>query len=186
VNPIPVLMTDERIMTWISQGKLDETKILYGRYHVKIYNFFLRLTFNREVSLDLMQNVFYRLIKYRKSWKKNHAFIPWIFRICRNEFNDYMKKEGRFINNSLDLEEINLSSAGLIIDPAKSDQVVNLHNALARISPEHRKVLLLSKYMKLKNKEIAEIIESNENAVKGMIFRAMCKLREVYFKIDKT
>ncbi len=74
----------------------------------------------------------------------------------------------------------------MIIDPAKSDQVKNLQNALAKISPEHRKILLLSKYMKLKNKEIAVILESNENAVKGMIFRAMCKLREVYFKLDKT
>ena len=90
------------------------------------------------------------------------------------------------MSNSVDLDEINLSSAGLIIDPAKSDQVVNLHNALARISPEHRKVLLLSRYMKLKNKEIADILDTNENAVKGMIFRAMRKLREVYFKIDET
>lgn len=178
-------MTDERIMTGISQGRLDGANILYSRYHVKIYNYFLRLTFNREVSLDLMQNVFYRLIKYRKSWKKNHAFAPWIFKISRNEYNDYMKKEGRFINNSVDLEEINMSSAGMIIDPAKSDQVINLHNALARISPEHRRVLLLSKYMKLNNKEIADILDSNENAIKGMIFRAMCKLREVYFKIEK-
>jgi len=186
MSPISVSMTDEKIMTGISKGNPDGVKILYERYHVKIYNFFLRMTFNREVSLDLMQNVFYRLIKYRKSWKENHAFIPWIFRICKNEYNDYMKKEGRFLNNSVDLEEINESSAGIITDPARSDQVKNLHNALARISPEHRKILLLSKYMKLKNREIAVILESNENAVKGMIFRAMCKLRKVYFKLDKT
>jgi RNA polymerase sigma factor (sigma-70 family) len=186
MNPISVSMTDEKIMTRISKGELDGAKILYDRYHVRIYNFFLRLTFNRDVSLDLMQNVFYRIIKYRKSWKEKHDFIPWIFRISRNEYNDYMKKEGKYLSNAIDLEEINESSAGMIIDPAKSDQVKNLQNALAKISPEHRKILLLSKYMKLKNKEIAVILESNENAVKGMIFRAMCKLREVYFKLDKT
>jgi len=185
MNPIPGLMTDEKIMTDVSQGELDGAKILYSRYHIKIYNFFLRLIFNREVSLDLMQNVFYRLIKYRKSWKNDHAFVPWIFKICRNEYNDYLKKEVRYIRNAVDIEEIKESSAGIIIDPIQSEKVKNLHNALANISPEHRKILLLSKYMKLKNKEIAEILDSNENAVKGMIFRAMCKLREVYFKLDK-
>jgi RNA polymerase sigma factor (sigma-70 family) len=185
VLPISGLMTDEEIMAGISQGRLDDATILYDRYHVKIYNFFLRLTYNREVSRDLMQNVFYRIIKYGKSWKKNHSFAPWIFKISKNEFNDHLKKEGKFNNNAKDLEEINESAACLISDPFQSETVKNLHNSLAKISPEHRKVLLLSKYMKLKNKEIADILDSNENAVKGMIYRAMCELRKVYFKLDK-
>jgi RNA polymerase sigma factor (sigma-70 family) len=179
-------MTDEKIMNRVSQGKLDDAKILYDRYHIKIYNFFLRLTFNRETSLDLTQNVFYRLLKYRNTWKKDQVFIPWIFRIARNEFNDYLKREGRFINNSLDLEAINNSSAVMIGDPEKSEQVKILQSALSMISPGHRQVLLLSRYMKLRNKEIAMIINSNENAVKQMIFRAMQELREVYFRLEGT
>lgn len=179
-------MTDEKIMNRVSQGKLDDAKILYDRYHVKIYNFFLRLTFNRETSHDLTQNVFYRLLRYRGTWKKDHVFIPWIFRIARNEFNDFMKREGRFLNNSMDLEEINEDSAAIIDNPKSSEQVVILQNALSIISPEHRQVLLLSKYMKLRNKEIAIIVNSNENAVKQLIFRAMQKLRKVYFKLEGT
>jgi len=177
-------MTDEKIMNRVSQGKLDDAKILYDRYHVKIYNFFLRLTFNRETSLDLTHNVFYRLLKYRDTWKKDQVFIPWIFRIARNEFNGYMKREGRFMNNSTDLDEINDSAAIMIGNPEKSEQVKILQSALSMITPEHRQVLLLSRYMKLRNKEIALIINSNENAVKQMIFRAMQKLREVYFKLE--
>jgi len=179
-------MTDENIMTRVSRGKLDGAKILFSRYNKRIYNFFLRLTFNKEVSLDLMQNVFYRLLKYRKTWQNKSLFSPWIFRICRNEYNDYSKKEKRFQSNSVDIEEIKETSAGLVTDPEISERVKNLHDALARISPDHRKVLLLSKYMKLKNREIADIFGTNENTVKGMIFRAMSKLREAYFKIYKT
>ncbi len=186
VYPISVLMTDEKIMTRVSRGNLDGSKILFNRYHTRIYNFFLRLTFNREVSRDLMQNVFYRLLKYRDTWKDNRQFRPWIFTICRNEYNDYLKKEGRFTTNSVDIEEIKETSAGLVIDPANSERVKNLYDALLKISTEHRKILLLSKSMKLKNKEIAEILDTNENAVKGMIFRAMARLREEYFKIDKA
>jgi RNA polymerase sigma factor (sigma-70 family) len=179
-------MTDEKIMTRISRGHLDGAKILFDRYHIRIYNFFLRLTFNREVSLDLMQNVFYRLLKYRETWKDNGRFSPWIFKICRNEYNDYLRKEGRFTTNSVDIEEIKETSARLVADPENYERIINLHDALAKISPEYRKILLLSKSMKLKNKEIAEILDSNENAVKGMIFRAMAKLREAYFNIEKS
>lgn len=177
-------MTDEKIMNRVSQGNLDDAKILYDRYHVKIYNFFLRLTFNRETSRDLTQNVFYRLLKYRSTWKIDRLFIPWIFSIARNEFIDYMKKEGRYMNNSMNLEEINESSSAMIENPQKSEQVKILQNALSMISPEHRQVLLLSRYMKLRNKEIALIMNSNENAVKQLVFRAMHKLREVYFKLE--
>jgi len=170
-------------MNRISQGKLDDAKILYNRYHIRIYNFFLRLTFSHEISLDLTQDVFYRLIRYRRTWKKDHHFIPWIFRIARNEFNDYIKSRGKFMNNSIDLEEINEQTAIIIDDPEKSEQIKTLHTALSMISLEHRQILLLSRFMKLSNRDIAGILCSNENAVKQMIFRAMQKLREVYFKI---
>jgi RNA polymerase sigma factor (sigma-70 family) len=133
-----------------------------------------------------MQNVFYRLLKYRETWKDNRRFSPWIFKICRNEYSDYLRKEGKFMTNSVDIEEIKETSAGLVTDPANSERIKNLHIALSKISPEYRKILLLSKSMKLKNKEIAEILDTNENAVKGMIFRAMSKLREAYFNIDNS
>jgi RNA polymerase sigma-70 factor (ECF subfamily) len=178
-------MTDEKIMTLVSRGKFDGARILFIRYNKKIYNFFLRLTFNREVSLDLMQDVFYRILKYRDTWREEGMFRPWIFRICRNEYNDYLKKEGRFQSNSMDIDEIKETSASLVTDPSNSERVKNLHDALAKISPDHRKILLLSKYMKLKNKEIAEIMDTNENAVKAMVFRAMTKLREAYFRIER-
>ncbi len=84
----------------------------------------------------------------------------------------------------MELEEINEIAAGMISDPEKSDQVKNLQCALSMLNPEHRQILLLSKYMKLSNREIAEVISSNENAVKQMVFRAMQKLREAYFKVD--
>jgi len=173
-------------MTRVSQGKLDDAKILYNRYHIKIYNFFLRLTFNRDISLDLTQNVFYRLLKYRATWKKDQVFIPWIFRIARNEFNDYMKREGKFLNNSIELDEINDTASAMTGNLENSEQVIILQNALSMISPEHRQVLLLSRYMKLKNKDIAYIINSNENAVKQLVFRAIQKLREVYFKLEDS
>jgi RNA polymerase sigma-70 factor (ECF subfamily) len=133
-----------------------------------------------------MQNVFYRLLKYRGTWRNDRMFKPWIFKICRNEYNDHLKKEGRFSSNSVDIEEIKEASAGLVTDPANSERIKNLYDALSKINPEHRKLILLSKSMKLKNKEIAEILDSNENAVKGMIFRAMAKLREAYFKLERS
>jgi len=172
--------TDEQIMKTVSRGNLEEAGILYERYRKLIYNYLLRLTFNKETSLDLTQNVFIRMIRYRESYKTGQPFKPWLLRIARNEWNDYYKKEGQFMSNACDLDAINQESLAAMGNDDRSDQVVQLQKAMSKINSEYRQVLILSKYMKLTHREIAELYESNENAIKGKVFRAMQQLREVF------
>jgi len=86
-------MTDEQIMLEVKEGNLDLASLIYDRYSKLIYNYFLRLSFNREISQDLMQTVFFRMIKYRRSYKPKNNFRSWIFRIARNIFADHLKSD---------------------------------------------------------------------------------------------
>ena len=176
-------VTDEQIMNKVSRGNLEEAGILYERYRKVIYNYLLRLTFNKEISLDLTQNVFIRMIRYRGSYKSGKPFRPWLLRIARNEWNDFYNEEGQFLSNSHDLDAINQETLAAIGDDDKSYHVQQLQKAMSMINPEYRQVLLLSKYMKLKNSEIAELYNSNENAIKGKVFRAMQQLSKVFKKL---
>ena len=176
--------TDEQLMNNVSRGNLEEAGILYERHSKMIYNFLLRLTFNKEISLDLTQNVFLRMIRYRESYKPGQPFRPWLIRIARNEWNDFYRKEGQFLSNSHDLDAINQETLAAAGDEEKSGHVQQLQKAMSMINPEYRQILLLSKYMKLKNREIAELYDSNENAIKGKVFRAMQQLREVFRKLE--
>ena len=58
---------DEIIMKRVKDGNLAEMSVLFERYHLRLYNFFLKLTRNRDISHDLTQNLFYRMIKYKNS-----------------------------------------------------------------------------------------------------------------------
>lgn len=177
-------MTDEQIMLEVKGGNLDLASQIYDRYSKLIYNYFLRLSFNREISQDLMQTVFFRLIKYRRSYKPKNKFRSWIFRIARNVFADHLKSNEAARYNSIDLEEINASIESEM-DREKAEKIRTLQTALAMIPHSHRDILILKGYQNLKNQEIAELLNCSENTVKGKVHRAVVSLRKAFFTLEK-
>jgi DNA-directed RNA polymerase specialized sigma24 family protein len=72
-------LDDEIIMQGIKEGNLAGMSVLFERYHLRMYNYFLKLTMKKEISQDLTQNLFYRLIKYKHTYKKDYTFKSWIY-----------------------------------------------------------------------------------------------------------
>ena len=72
------MLTDEHIMSQVSQGDIRQSGLLFERYQTKMYNFYLRNTRDIELSKDLTQQVFIKLIKYRKSYKNQNSYKIWL------------------------------------------------------------------------------------------------------------
>ena len=72
-------LTDEKIMLRVKDGQLADLAELFERYHARMFNFFLKLSFDHFASEDMVQTLFYRLIKYRHTFKPGDGtFKPWI------------------------------------------------------------------------------------------------------------
>lgn len=179
-------MTDEQIMLQVKEGNLDLATDLYDRYNSMIYNYFLRLSFNKDISQDLMQTVFFRLINYRRSYKPRNRFRSWIFQIARNIYADHLKSNEAAKTNFIDLEQINHSVDSKTEDQDQAENIKTVQTALTMIPHDHREVLIMKKYQQLKNKEIAEILNCSENTVKGKVHRAVLSLRKAYFSLEKN
>jgi RNA polymerase sigma-70 factor (ECF subfamily) len=167
-------------MLLVKEGRLSELTALFDRYHVKLYNFFLRLTLNRAASQDLTQNLFYRVIRYRQSFDPTQgSFRSWIYRMARNVHFDYCKQEQRVPGGKTDPSTVEQPD-----EPTgfSQDQFRRLDDALAQLTPDQREVLVLSRYQGLKYEEIARIRRSSVPAVKVQVFRALRQLRTLYFK----
>src|SRR5512138_3912554 len=80
-------------MNKVRDGHLAELSELFERYHVRMYNFMLKLTMDRTVSQDLTQSLFYRIIKYRSTFDDKYSFKSWIFQLARNIHADYCRKQ---------------------------------------------------------------------------------------------
>ncbi len=176
--------SDEALMYRLSQGELACAAHLFERYHVRLYNFFLRLTADRSLSEDLTQTVFERLIRYRESYVEGSAFRSWIYQIARNARIDYFRKKRPVASDFSGAETL----AGVELPVSRQmedrEEQQRLHRALGKLPDEQREVLILARFQQLKYREVAELMGTTEGAVKVRVHRAIQELRDIYFKME--
>lgn len=177
-------MTDEQLMLEVHKGDLDKAALLFERYHVRLFNFFLRMCYNKELSQDLTQIVFERLLKYRNSYKYGKQFTSWIFQIARNVRNDHYQKQEKNRSRFTDIETIAHESDATFSHTTQDDREQILAQAMTMLNEDQREILVLSKYQKLKYEEIAEIMNCSVSAAKVKAHRAIKKLRGLYFMVE--
>lgn len=178
------VISDLALMQLIKSGDIDKLAILYERYKKPLFSYFFRLSGNRERSEDMVQTVFYRILKSYKQFKAKSKFTTWMFSIAHNVLVDSFKKRENknLLSDMTDFE--NREVAGDVVDEIeKKEQVKLLKMAMKRLSLEKREPLILSRYEGLKYKEIAKIMNISESAVKVRVFRAIEELRQIYFEM---
>jgi len=173
-------LSDEEIMKSVSNGNLRALTFIFERYNLRIYNFLNQMVKDREISEDLTQNVFYKIIKYKQTYN-GQKFAPWIFKIARNIFLDYYQEQKK--TQSLELSEQNLA----IIDENsldKEEDKIHLERLINTLSNEDKELLIMNRIHGIKYNEISEIVGSNPGAVRVRVHRIINKLRINYFKTN--
>lgn len=167
------------------QGNLQHASILFENYNKKLFSFFVRLTYDKELSNDLTQNVFLRMLKYRKSYKQGSKFRPWIYQIARNVLTDHFRKDNKWNSDYEDLEQAGKISFDDNYDEQQKEQERILHWSLSRLPEDQREVLVLSRFQNMKYEEIAQVTNTTVANIKIKVHRAMKKLRTTYFELEK-
>lgn len=178
-------MTDEQIMEAVKNGDLQQASVLYARYHQRIYNFLTRMTFDNEVGADLAQNVFLRLLKYRHSYGNGLKFQSWLFQIARNAFADHYQSQKSQRGKFIEVEKIRDKESGVYDELERQEKEELLKRSMAKLSEDQREVLLLTRFQNMKYEEVAELMETSVANVKVKVHRAIAKLREHYFELEK-
>lgn len=169
-------MTDEELMLSVKNGDLDKAAILYERYRNNIYIYIRYKNTTTERCEDCVQQVFYRILKYRNTYKEGKSFKAWIYRIAQNVHSmDYNQE---VIQDELRATYLRNEEYNVINDEHEAIQ-----NALKLLPETYREVLLMSKFWGLKYENIAEINNCSVGVIKTRVFRAIKSLKEVYFKI---
>lgn len=176
--------TDEALMQRLSQGQLEACAVLFERYHQALYNFFLRLTKQKMLSEDLTQNVFERLLQYKASYQTGKNFRSWIYQIARNVYADQYQKKAPLVDQFSQVESKAIDSPSVLHNIENKENKAQLQRALLLLPLAQREILVLSKWQKLRLKEVAQILNISEGAAKIRVHRAVQALREAYFKID--
>jgi RNA polymerase sigma factor (sigma-70 family) len=184
--------TDESLMAQVTGGDLRKLALLFERYHRPLFNFFLHMTGRRELSEDLVQEVFFRILRYRHTYDGSRRFSPWMYQIARNLNNEKLQErrtELRFVPEPTRDEETApwepASPAPLADETLRRTQETQLlQKALHRLPPEKREVLVLSRFQNLSYAEIARVLGCEEGNVKVRVFRAVRALGQIYSELS--
>jgi len=171
---------DEDLMLQVRQGAEEGLGVLFDRYQHPLFNFYAKLTGNRTVSEDLVQEVFLRVLKYRQSYQPEAPFRAWIYQIARNVRVDHLRK------NPVQAEwKPEMSPSFVPPDaPQKDQESLLLHRALMRLPDDKREILILSRLQEMKYEEIARLLGCEVGTVKVRVHRALQSLKQAFRELQ--
>jgi RNA polymerase sigma-70 factor (ECF subfamily) len=173
---------DEQIMQEVRAGDVGKLETLFDRHYRALFRYFVRLTSDRSWSEDLVQEVFFRILKYRHTYQAGTSFRAWMYQVGRNVWLDQAAKR-----KEVALPE-NAGEIGSAETPADrqvqtKQETVLLRRALAALPAEKREVLVMSRYQELKYEEIASALKCEVGTVKVRVYRALRELGDRFFAL---
>ncbi|MFC1569502.1 RNA polymerase sigma factor [bacterium] len=173
-------ISDHDLMLAVKDGDLDKMGLLFERYHQKVYNLFLWQTQSSTISEDLVQELFLRMLRSRKTYRGEGKFTTWMFSVARSARMDYYRKNKKKMSSLDNIKEIALD------EPSQEDQVSTdsdvalLHQAMAKLPAEKREVLVMSRFQNMKYQEISKVLKCSVGTIKSRIFWAIRDLGKIY------
>lgn len=150
----------------------------YSAYSQKLFNFILWTTNNYTASQDILQNVFVKLWKCDNVPSNPDEKRKWLFAIARNACMDHFRSTSRSTRLQ---ESLTRESESPQVSPHDGISL----QILSELPEIERSILYLHLKMGYLYKEIAEMLDLNETAVRVRACRALKKLREIISKEDR-
>ncbi|MTI27320.1 RNA polymerase sigma factor [Fulvivirga kasyanovii] len=179
-------ISDNALMLKVRDGDLDKLGLLFERYRKILFGFFYNMSHDTGLSEDLVQNVFMRILKYRAGFKGDGEFKVWMFHIARNVGHDHYRKTKGKETDEIDnwKDKLGDDNMNREVEMEKGEDLDLLRLALKRLDEEKREILTLSKLEGMKYKNIGDILNCSEGAVKVKVFRALQALKQEYMHLQ--
>ena len=156
-------------MLKVKSGDVDRMGLLFERYHRPLFGF-----------------LYHMLGGSRATFPGEGEFRTWMYHLARNVLADHVRKNRHAVHHADVAEIAETLAGGHLADEGleQAQDVAQLHQALARLSPENREVLVLSRFQELKYGEIALLLNTTEGAVKVRAHRALNELKTTFLRIE--
>ena len=170
-------------------GDESALSVLINRHQSKIYGFIYSKVADRDLSDDIFQDTFIKVIKTlkTKSYNEEGKFLPWVMRIAHNLTVDHFRKAKKmpFQRETEEYSIFNFMSdnaptieSKIITEQVESD----LTRLLDELPQDQKEVLVMRMYQDLSFKEIADLTGVSINTALGRMRYALLNLRKIIEK----
>jgi RNA polymerase sigma-70 factor (ECF subfamily) len=189
----PSQETDEDLMARFARGDADAFENLYRRHELRVFRYLHRNLRNEAGANDLMQEVWFAVVRNAVSYQPTAKFTTWLFTIAHNRMVDMIRATSRL--QSLDAGDTAGVDGSSLLDSLAADpkleppaevqsqhEAAALLNAVAQLPPEQRSAFLLQAEGELSVEEIAAATGSSFETVKSRLRYARAKLRQLLWE----
>lgn len=179
-------MEEEKWLEQAIKGDIPAFEALIRAYEGRIYHIALKALGNAEDAGDATQETLLKIYRFLPDFKGQSRFSTWVYRIAVNTCYDFLRQNARRKRaQDDDLAEDMPRLSRLAGDKAEQpEQMLEqklrkkaLDQAIARLSPEHRMMIILRDIQGLSYARIAAITSLSEGTVKSRLSRARRALR---------
>ncbi|WP_269222280.1 MULTISPECIES: RNA polymerase sigma factor [Flavobacterium] len=170
-------------------GDESALSILIKRHESKIYGFIYSKIADRDVSNDIFQDTFIKVIKTLKtnSYNEEGKFLPWIMRIAHNLIIDFYRKSKKMPlfreTEEFSIFSIMSDDSLTIENQIIADQVdVDIRRLIDELPMDQKEVLIMRMYQDMSFKEISETTGVSINTALGRMRYAIMNLRKIIEK----
>jgi len=182
-------LSDAQLVNNYITGQESALTQLINRHQQRLYGFIFSKVYDRDVTEDIFQDTFIKVIKTLKKGKYNEQgkFLPWVMRIAHNLIIDFFRKNNRMpkFKNKGDFDIFSLISDGSsnaeykLIDQQISD---HLYLLLEELPEDQRTVIKMRMYQDMSFKEISENTGVSINTALGRMRYGLINLRKMIEK----
>lgn len=177
-------------MLRVKAGDDEAFAEIVAEYQDRVVGLIYHLIGQADEAEDLAQEVFLRVYRSRDKYEPTAKFSTWLFTIvnnlARNALRDRRRRRdpspGTFTESGAHpLERFVAAPSGAMPSRifAKGELTDVVRAAIFQLSEEQRIAVILSKFEDMNYKQIGEILQKSEMAVKSLLARARCSLREI-------
>lgn len=165
----------------LKEGNAESLGYLYDKYIDKLFSAALKITDNRELAKDALQEIFIEIWHYRASiGEVNHSY-GYLLKVLKSIILKKIKRSGlvnelnenqEFIQEERNVEEIIISTEHT------NEQKSRLNIALSQLTSRQKQVVKLRFFEGMSYEQIAIKLSMNYQSVNNLAFRAMLSLRK--------
>ncbi len=186
---VNVVISDAILISNYIKGDESALSLLIERHQSKIYGFIYSKVSDRDVSDDIFQDTFMKVIRTlkTKSYNEEGKFLPWVMRIAHNLIVDYFRNNKK-MPMQRDTEEFSVFSVIQDNDPNIENQIIglqiesDLRKIIEELPQDQKEVLIMRIYQDLSFKEISEMTGVSINTALGRMRYALMNLRRIIEK----
>jgi RNA polymerase sigma-70 factor (ECF subfamily) len=175
--------SDQELIQLYLKGREDALELLIRKYLKPIYGYVFRFVQNQQDAEDLTQEIFLKMWRNLKKFKKGKSFKSWLFKIAKNTCFDFLrKKKGNLALNLENLDILADFAPSLIEEVEKENWIEKIKKGIEKLPLKMQKVLDLYYNLGLNFREISEVLGEPVNTIKSRHRRAIYRLKKSIFQ----